>query len=188
MKTIKLSDINLLDVGNTIAISGGVWSGNGKTYIALFPNEELEEIEVLDMGLEEWEKFISQTDAANTLVSTSEGKIIFRKCQRQIDAHVMWKRFELDNYTCRYCGKSGVPLTIDHLVLWEDGGPTILNNLLTACKKCNKSRGNLSYQEWLDSPYYNKVKIGLENGIHDLNRIIVSELPKIPVVFHKRSR
>ena len=81
MKTVKLSDLNLMDVGNTILISGGVWSGNGKTYIALFPNEEVEELELLDMTLEDWEKFICQADMSDTLVQTANGKIVFRKSQ-----------------------------------------------------------------------------------------------------------
>lgn len=188
MKTTKLSDLDLMDVGNTILISGGVWSGNGKTYIALFPNEELEEIELLDMTREEWEKFIFQADMSDTWVKTPEGKIVFRKSQRQIDTHVTWKRFHMDNYTCRYCGKNGVPLTVDHLVLWEEGGPTILDNLLTSCKRCNKVRGNSSYEDWLNSPHYQKTKNGLAAGVHESNMAILPKLAKIPVVLHKRSR
>ena len=177
-----------MDVGNTILISGGVWSGNGKTYIALFPNEEVEELELLDMTLEDWEKFICQADMSDTLVQTANGKIVFRKSQRQIDTNIQWKRFQMDDYTCRYCGKSGLPLTVDHLVLWEDGGPTILDNLLTSCKKCNKTRGNKSYEDWLKSDYYKKVSTGLKDWIYNENSDIVLRLGKIPVVLHKRSR
>ena len=188
MKTIKLSDINLLDVGNTITISGGVWAGNGKTYIVMFPDEELGEVEILQMERADWEKFLHQADMSDTLVQTADGKIIFRKSQRQIDTNITWKRFQMDDYACRYCGKSGLPLTVDHLVLWEDGGPTRLDNLLTSCKKCNKTRGNSSYEEWLNSAYYNKVKDGLADGVHNENVAILSELAKIPLVLHKRSR
>ena len=115
MKITKLSEINLLDVGNTILCAGGIWNGNGKSYLVPFPNDELSEnIELLALTMEDWEKFLQQGDVADTLVQTKEGKAIFRKSQRQIDSNIMWRRFEMDAYTCRYCGKTGVPLTVDH--------------------------------------------------------------------------
>lgn len=47
------------------------------------------------------------------------------------------KVFERDNYTCRYCGKRGGELQADHVYPESKGGETSINNLVTACKKCN---------------------------------------------------
>ena len=47
--------------------------------------------------------------------------------------------FKRDNYTCRYCGASGpeVQLHADHVYPESKGGETTIDNLVTACKKCN---------------------------------------------------
>lgn len=54
--------------------------------------------------------------------------------------------FKRDGYTCQYCGDKN-ELTIDHLIPKAKGGKTIWNNLVTACKKCNSSKGNESPEE-----------------------------------------
>lgn len=51
--------------------------------------------------------------------------------------------FERDNFTCRYCGKSDYPrgwLVADHVIPSPDG-PTTEDNLVTACRGCNKRKG-----------------------------------------------
>ena len=45
-----------------------------------------------------------------------------------------------DNYTCRYC--QGVADTVDHLVALVNGGdPLSPENMASACRKCNSSKG-----------------------------------------------
>jgi 5-methylcytosine-specific restriction endonuclease McrA len=36
-------------------------------------------------------------------------------------------------------------------------GASVEDNLITACRKCNKTRGNMLYEDWLNSDYYKKV-------------------------------
>jgi 5-methylcytosine-specific restriction endonuclease McrA len=115
-------------------------------------------------------------------------KAILRKSTRQIDAGVSWRVFKRDEYTCRYCGKDDVPLTVDHLVLWEKGGPTIEDNLVACCKKCNKKRGNMKYEDWLVSDYYKKVSKNLSAEIRELNCVTKFSLSTIPIKYHVISR
>jgi 5-methylcytosine-specific restriction endonuclease McrA len=49
--------------------------------------------------------------------------------------------FERDNWTCRYCGRGDYErdwLVAEHVV---PSGPTTLDNLVTACRGCNKRKG-----------------------------------------------
>lgn len=51
-----------------------------------------------------------------------------------------WAVFERDNYCCRYCGARGVPMEVDHVFPESKGGPTVLENLVTACEACNRAK------------------------------------------------
>ena len=154
--------MNLKEVGHTIQIAGVIYNYDQKehTYVLLLPDEQIyRNHNEIHMELEDWEKFFWQTDvleieARNTMYE----KVIVRKAQRQIDGRISWKVYARDNYTCRYCAKSGIPLTVDHIILWEEGGPSIEENLVTSCKKCNRTRGNTQYEEWINSKEYGKVK------------------------------
>ena len=49
-----------------------------------------------------------------------------------------------DGMACCYCGaaiEDGVRLSLDHLIPYSQGGPHHESNLVTACKRCNDSRG-----------------------------------------------
>lgn len=190
----KLKDINLLSVGHTINLTGAVWSGEGKTFITYFPGDREDlPIEPLDMDSEDWKTFIRQTDLLETevLAKSPDGtlaKIILRKSQRQLDLTLSWKVFKRDGYRCRYCGNDNTPMTVDHLVVWEEGGPTIEANLVASCKKCNKTRGNMPYLDWLQSPHYRKVSAGLDAATKQANSALALKLVDIPRMVHARSR
>lgn len=212
---MKLSDLNILSIGHTIQMAGAVFTGEGKVFLCLFPGErgELESINceppeliqprgavtdrlrvhVLDMDLADWERFVRQTDELETevLSKASDGKlakIILRKSQRAIDGNVQWKVWKRDGYTCRYCGNNDCPLSVDHLVLWEEGGPSTVENLVTACKKCNKIRGNMSYADWLQHPRYRETSKKLSGDVVMANEALLGKLDKIPRMVHTRSR
>lgn len=42
---------------------------------------------------------------------------------------------ERDNYKCTYCGEAGK--TMDHIIPMSKGGEFIVDNLVTACERCN---------------------------------------------------
>lgn len=56
--------------------------------------------------------------------------------------------FKRDNYTCQYCGKTGVKLECDHVVPFSKGGSDELHNLTTACFSCNRKKKAMSAQEF----------------------------------------
>lgn len=193
---MKLSDLNIYDIGNEIQLVGAVYGSRDKNYICIFPGEENKDaqVEFLDMDYDDWVKFIRQTDLLEVEItehnpaSKEMVKAILRKSQRQIDASVSWKVFRRDEYKCRYCGASDKPLTVDHVVLYEDGGPSTEENLVSACKKCNRTRGNMKYQDWLASDYYFKVAVNIDSYTQHLNGKLIKEMDSIPRVVHKRSR
>jgi 5-methylcytosine-specific restriction endonuclease McrA len=61
--------------------------------------------------------------------------------------------FRRDNFTCRYCGRSpfrdGVTLHVDHKVSVNDGGKTVLENLVTSCSDCNFGKSGTSVNDAL---------------------------------------
>lgn len=186
MKTLKLSDINLYSFGNSIQTAGVIWSGDGEIFVTLLPgkDEDLSNFAVMPLTLEEWQLVMRQTDLLEVEMfaqdETGIVKKLVRKTQRTVDARMQWACFLRDNYTCRYCGRTGIPLTVDHVILWEKGGATILENLVTACRSCNSDRGNIEYDVWVASDNYKKRSANLPYDIKHLNAIeLVARLPEL---------
>jgi len=192
----KFENLDLLQIGNTIQPIGSIWAGLGKTYLCLFPGEDELPMPVdqLEMDSEQWTKFLRQSDLLETevLAEATDGKVtkaILRKTARQIAQVISWEVFHRDDFKCRYCGRGpGIPLTVDHLVLWEHGGPSTKENLVAADKRCNKTRGNLPYAQWLEHPYYKKVSANLTEEQRRANRELLGTLDKIPRMLHKPSK
>lgn len=63
---------------------------------------------------------------------------------------------------CQYCHKKFTKdkMTIDHMFPIDFGGPTISDNLLPACKKCNNEKGNMTYQQYM--AFLEAKDVGLE--------------------------
>jgi hypothetical protein len=189
---MEFNDLNLLTIGNEVTLTGAVWSGNGQMLVCLFPDAEDDaELSVLRMGTEEWKALIRQSDLLETeaLVKGADGKLkkaIVRKSERNIEQGVSWNVFRRDECRCRYCGSDTVPLTVDHLVLWEDGGPSTEANLVSACRKCNKRRGNTQYADWLKHPFYLEKSKRLTPEVRAANEAILGTLDAIPRVVGKR--
>jgi len=194
---MKLQDINLHEVGVTIQLAGAVYTdgkggylllplpGEGENITAMQPNDHLDpRYDILAMDLPEWNTFLRQTDLVEVeaLVKEEDGKLgkaLVRKTARQISQIVSWKVYRRDFTRCRYCGSDDDPLTVDHLVLWEEGGPSTEDNLVAACKKCNQARGNTEYGAWLKSNYYRRVSQNLPPAVQEANERLVPTLPRI---------
>jgi 5-methylcytosine-specific restriction endonuclease McrA len=64
--------------------------------------------------------------------------------------HVPYKRVVLtrknilrrDGFKCAYCGRSDLPLTIDHIIPRAKGGSDSWENLISACTFCNNHKGD----------------------------------------------
>lgn len=181
----KFSDLPLHTFGHSVQMAGALYVGDGKSYLFTFPDDAVEgEVERVDMTLDDWKALVQQTDMLDMelLVQQPDGsvkKAIYRKSERQIDQNVTWAVFRRDGYACRYCGKNDVPLTVDHLVLHHEGGPSVEANLLTACRKCNKVRGFIQYADWLKHPRYLEVSRSLSPQVREQNALVADTLGKI---------
>ena len=57
--------------------------------------------------------------------------------------------YKRDNYECVYCGDSHVKtLTLDHVIPQSKGGKNSWDNLVTACKRCNSEKADLTLEEY----------------------------------------
>jgi hypothetical protein len=57
--------------------------------------------------------------------------------------------FERDDYTCLYCHIRGGELEVDHKIPISRGGTNDLLNLATSCLHCNRSKRNLTAEEFI---------------------------------------
>ena len=70
----------------------------------------------------------------------------------------IWSRirqdvFEYDNYECQYCGARDTQIECDHIIPISRGGTNEFDNLITACKKCNREKRDKTLTEWLGNNY-----------------------------------
>lgn len=57
--------------------------------------------------------------------------------------------YKRDNYECVYCGEDNKKLlTLDHVIPRSKGGSNSWENLVTACKKCNGEKSDLTLEEY----------------------------------------
>ena len=52
-----------------------------------------------------------------------------------------------DSYKCSYCGRSDIPLTVDHVFPKARGGSDTWENLVAACTVCNNKKGDRTPDE-----------------------------------------
>lgn len=182
MNKISLGkDIKLLDLGHLYQISGLVFSGQGRSFVTTLPHKHddlYEPIENLELDEEGMNGLLNQLDVLDIEVDPILKKIV-RKSQRQIEGTAQWAVYKRDNYTCRYCGRDGIPMSIDHVDLWENGGAPIIENFVCACKKCNRERGNMEYDVWLKSPSYARLSINLPEEVKRQNLALALDLPRL---------
>lgn len=179
---MNFKDFDVFRIGNELEITGVVYGNAKEDIVIMLPHSFGRGINgVLEPTLEQWNQIIRQSDLLEVQVINGDPnkKTILRKSTRQIDQQVSWEVFRRDGYKCRYCGNNKVPLTVDHVVLWEDGGPTIDINLVTSCRKCNHTRGNMKYEDWLNSVAYSKVSVNLDEFAHLLNKTQAARIPEI---------
>lgn len=65
--------------------------------------------------------------------------------------------FRRDHYTCLYCGRMDIELTIDHVIPRNQGGPHTWENVATACHACNRRKAGRTPEQagmkLLQKPY-----------------------------------
>ena len=65
---------------------------------------------------------------------------------------------------CAYCGKTGVPLEIEHIIPKSRGGSNQVSNLTLACETCNRAKNNLSAVEFGHPEIQKKAKLPLKDA------------------------
>jgi len=65
---------------------------------------------------------------------------------------VRLKALARDGYVCYYCGYEGKDMTIDHIIPVSKAPELAIdiNNMITACKSCNSSKGSRSQGVFLE--------------------------------------
>lgn len=56
--------------------------------------------------------------------------------------------FDRDGFACTYCGDAASTLECDHIIPLSQGGSNDLENLTTACMRCNRSKRDKTPDEW----------------------------------------
>jgi len=52
------------------------------------------------------------------------------------------------HHKCVYCGKTDIPLEVEHLISPKRGGTNRISNLTIACHKCNQKKNNMTAKEF----------------------------------------
>lgn len=186
--------IEIKEIGLNIQMAGFILSDRNTIYHIAFPNEANFEndksVVVINPSEEAYEKIVRQMDLQELelIDSNTNKKVVVRKSQRNLDQGIIWKVFARDKFTCRYCGIQGVPMTYDHIKLWEDQGDITEENGVCACRKCNKTRGNMDYKDWMNSGYYFDRSRSLSKEVLQANTLLITKYKSFPDKISKRKR
>jgi hypothetical protein len=139
------------DIGSEINITGIVVSTGKDSRVLLLPGVPEPSVGMIEeLTVEEWSEFIRRSDDPEILAGNP--KIFQRKLRFQISGEVQQKIWAADGFKCMYCG---IPMgqrlmTVDHFIPLELGGDNDTSNYLTACRKCNKKKGNKHPADFLE--------------------------------------
>jgi hypothetical protein len=76
--------------------------------------------------------------------------------RKHISPSLRFQVLERDGFTCRYCKRKSegdpLPLEIDHLIPVSKGGSNDIQNLVTACRDCNRGKSAKIIKEATPNP------------------------------------
>ncbi len=145
------------DIGQRLTITGVILEGEGVPVIIKTPDssashDSIRGASILEPTSEEWSEIIRHSDDPSVFELDATGgiKAIHRKLRYAISGDVQQKIWARDGFKCVYCNRmmGVVQLTIDHFYPLETGGKNDETNYLSACRKCNKRKGNTLPEEW----------------------------------------
>ena len=146
-------------MGNLIRINGLVVGCGDANAVLMLPGLRDSFTEhpgvVLEPTVQEWSDFIQYSDDPLIYVQEGDAKVFHRKMRYAISGAVQQKIWAADQFACVYCGaKMGdTLLTIDHFVPLELGGANNETNFVSACRACNKKKGDKYPEEWVTNIY-----------------------------------
>lgn len=151
------ADVFVDDFGVNLKVTGMVFQGPfDETLVVLTPEAKVgQPLVERAITRDEWIDLLRASDDPKIFEMEPDGKTvkaIHRKNSRQILAGVQWEIFKKWKYQCAFCGKKGgannTVLSIDHIVPVSHGGTDDQDNLISACRKCNKRKGSKPIEEF----------------------------------------
>ncbi len=114
-----------------------------------WPSEVREKISKSKKGQIPWNKGRNMSESTkkkisrSKLASTFGLKIPYEKSRGS--NRLRFEVFKRDSFRCKYCGRTSeeVPLEVDHIVPRIKGGKSEIDNLVTACRDCNRGKATL---------------------------------------------
>lgn len=82
----------------------------------------------------------------------------YKRTQRKaaIPTGIRWQVWYRDGFTCVYCGDDSTYMTLDHVIPEAHGGAVTVNNLVTACHKCNSKKGSMDFDSFIRTKWLKK--------------------------------
>ena len=141
------------DIGSLLKIEGLVIGGCGAQGVLTLPGIKFSPtVDALELSAEEWSDWLQRSDVPEILVSRPPGmaKVFHRKTRWEISGATQQKVWFADGCKCVFCKRpmGEIQLTVDHFFPLELGGQNDVSNYLSACRKCNKSKGSEDPRIW----------------------------------------
>jgi len=167
VRTIEFEEIEKIEIGNAIGFVGTVWLDSKADQFYILPVVEdlpvdMENVAIFNFSDSEKIRFLNQawllessrySDFKNKAVKTA----LYRS-QSSIHPSLRWRVFRRDNFACCYCGYNQGELTFDHYLPKALGGFTTEENGRTACRLCNRAKGDLEPEQWENSLKLEKIR------------------------------
>jgi hypothetical protein len=138
------------DIGNILQVSGIYFQGNGANLLVLLPvgDDNDDAITIIQPDPALMSEILRASDDPHFLDESNKAWV--RKAQRSISGFTQQKIWTRDGYQCMFCGRrmGEVQLTIDHFIPLELGGKNDETNYVSACRRCNKDKGNIPPREY----------------------------------------
>jgi ribosomal protein S27AE len=128
---------------------------------------------------------------ANQVYCSTDCSSIFHRLKYNSIRLTNFNIFQRDNFTCIYCGKSSiedkVKLHVDHIYPLAKGGKATIENLVTACEKCNVSKQHTVLHSDILNRLLSEVSRRNKNLLDYQREAIISEIQMIAKVDELRS-
>ena len=102
-------------------------------------------------ALEKFVEHINKEEIPTNKSLSSKSQITkTHKTSRNIGLRLRFIVMRRDDFKCKIDGRSpatelGLKLEVDHIIPWDKGGETVLENLQTLCSDCNSGKSNLDF-------------------------------------------
>src|SRR5439155_64703 len=96
--------------------------------------------------------------------------------------------FGVDPVECAFCGSKEVRRW-DHLIAVSKDGETVLGNMVPACGRCDDSKQDLPFDEWMrSSAQFSPKSLGVSDLEHRIERIrtYVKRFGYVPIALERR--